>query len=166
MQSSGLQSPVVRKLPSLLMSLHKPMYSTMSAHELKDACRDVFSSLKITTEESAYLEESTRLQAQSTLWHHISVRSNHVISVQARVYACKASVINPPKHLVKTIWDHNSIQARYHLCNGIFFMKIRPERRMSKNTMPILSVGMQACMPISNFLTWVHASPNGIIICM
>ena len=76
------------------------MYSTMSAHELKDAYRDVFNTLKITTEESAYLEESTQLQAQSTVWHQHRLGR---ITSSVFMSVCKALVINPPKHLVKTI---------------------------------------------------------------
>ena len=41
----------------------------MSPDELKTACEEIFpNGLKISSEESAYLEESTRLQSQRLLW--------------------------------------------------------------------------------------------------
>ena len=64
------QLSVVKKLPALLTSLKDPKYSEMSKEELETLCQDVFRKLKVTSEESDYLEECTKLQVQSSLWHH------------------------------------------------------------------------------------------------
>lgn len=66
-----LHSPArnLHKLPAALTSLHHSKYQKMSPDELKTACEEIFpNGLKISSEESAYLEESTRLQSQRLLW--------------------------------------------------------------------------------------------------
>ena len=100
LQQSAPQSSVVRKLPALLTSLQKPMYSTMSKEELETSCRDVFHNLKVTSEESLYLEECTQLQAQSYLW-----RQHRVGRITSSLFkrAMRASLVNPPSSLIKTI---------------------------------------------------------------
>ena len=70
-QQLAPRSPVIRKFPAPLTSLQKPAgYAAMSRTELEEVCHVVFcSQLTITSEESLYLEESTRLQSLSPLWH-------------------------------------------------------------------------------------------------
>lgn len=100
-QQSAPRSPVIRKLPAPLISLQKPGYAAMSKTELEEVCHDVFSTqLKITSEESAYLEESTRLQSLSPLWHqHREGRITSSLFKRVK----NASVVNPPMSLVKTV---------------------------------------------------------------
>ena len=96
------RSLVVRKLPAPLTLLQKPKYASMSlSEELKGASRNVFDhALKITSEESIYLKESTRLQSQSPLWYEHRI-GRITASMFKRVK--QASVINPPASLVKAL---------------------------------------------------------------
>ena len=59
----------VRKLPTPFTSLQDSKYQAMSRDELKVACEKIFANdLKVSSEEVAYLEESTHLQSHSLLW--------------------------------------------------------------------------------------------------
>ena len=58
----------VKRLPSPLTSLFDPKNKCLDKVQLNKACESMFKSLTITPEEADYLEESTRLQAQSSLW--------------------------------------------------------------------------------------------------
>lgn len=58
---------VVRKLPPTLTSLYDPKFAIMDKDALKGTCKDIFERMSITNEAAEYLEESTRLQSQSTL---------------------------------------------------------------------------------------------------
>ena len=62
--------PVVQKLPPLLKCLHNPAYNRMTPDELINECKSVFDSKVIVTgEKASYLEQCTRLQSQSLIWH-------------------------------------------------------------------------------------------------
>ena len=102
------QSSVVKKLPALLTSLKDPKYSEMSKEELETVCQDVFRKLKVTSEESDYLEECTKLQAQSSLWHHH--RTGQITSSIFKKVT-RASPINPPSSLVKIILSESSLDS-------------------------------------------------------
>lgn len=91
------RSLVVRKLPAPLTLLRKPKYTSMSSEELKGARQNVFDhALKITSEESIYLEESTRLQSQSPLWYEHRIGR---ITASKFKRVKQASIINPPASL-------------------------------------------------------------------
>ena len=105
---SAPQSSVVKKLPALLTSLKDPKYSEMSKEELETVCQDVFRKLKVTSEESDYLEECTKLQAQSSLWHHH--RTGQITSSIFKKVT-RASPINPPSSLVKIILSESSLDS-------------------------------------------------------
>ena len=100
-EQSAPRSSVVQKLPAPLKSLQKASYAAMSEVELEEVCHDVFSTqLKITSEESVYLEESTRLQSLSPLWHqHREGRITSSLFKRVK----NASIVNPPMSLVKTV---------------------------------------------------------------
>ena len=91
------RSLVVRKLPAPLTLLRKPKYTSMSSEELKGARQNVFDhALKITSEESIYLEESTRLQSQSPLGYEHRIGR---ITASKFKRVKQASIINPPASL-------------------------------------------------------------------
>ena len=95
------RSLVVRKLPPPLTLLQKPKYASMSEGELREACRNVLDyALKITSEESIYLEESTRLQSQSPLWYEH--RTGRITASKFKRVK-QASIVNPPASLVKEL---------------------------------------------------------------
>ena len=59
----------IRKLPPLLTSLEKRENLLLSKDELKQLCEKTFCALSVSVEQSAYLEESTRLQSLTPFWH-------------------------------------------------------------------------------------------------
>lgn len=99
-QPSTAQPSVVRKLPPLLTSLYKSKYAKMSKQELEEECQKVFDQLTVTSEESVYLEESTRLQSKSMLWHQHRI-GRITSSLFKRVK--QTSIANPSMSLVNTI---------------------------------------------------------------
>ena len=63
-------SSVPQRLPHTITSLYHPKYKKLSRTVLAKECDQVFGEeLKVTSEESKYLSESTRLQAQSSTWY-------------------------------------------------------------------------------------------------
>ena len=108
--STSVTNPaVVRKLPPSLRSLQKPAYEKMTEGELEAVCKEVFTKgIVITPEEAAYLEESTRLQAQSLLWfeHRMGrITASKLLAVR------RASLHPPPASLVKQIMERSKISA-------------------------------------------------------
>ena len=66
--ASQKQSQPVRRLPAPLISLYSPKSKGMNKEQLSHACQDTYKGLSMTTEEADFLEQSTRLQAQSCVW--------------------------------------------------------------------------------------------------
>ena len=82
----------------------------MTEEELEATCKEVFiKGIVIAPEEAAYLEESTRLQAQSLLWceHRIGR-----ITVSKLLAVKRASLHPPPASLVKQIMERNKISTK------------------------------------------------------
>ena len=101
LQTNGSQS-VTRKLPHPLTSLHKHEYKKLEKGELEALCEEKFAKgiMLITHDEAAYLEESTRLQAQSLLW--FEHRIGH-LTASKFLAVSQASLDPPPASLVKEI---------------------------------------------------------------
>ena len=71
----------------------------MSRDQLNAACEEIFANgLKITSEETAYLEESTRLQSKSLLW--FEQRAGCITAFMFRKVT-RTSVDSPSESLVK-----------------------------------------------------------------
>ena len=105
LQQLATRSSVVRKLPAPLTSLQNPKYASMSEEELKRESQQVFNhALKITSEESVYLKESTRLQSQSPLWYEH--RTGRITASKFKRVK-QASIINPPASLVKELMQES-----------------------------------------------------------
>lgn len=58
----------IHKLPPLLKSLKDRENLLLNKTEMNQLCESTFKKLSVSSDESAYLEESTRLQSKSTLW--------------------------------------------------------------------------------------------------
>ena len=100
LQRSAPRSRVVRKLPAPLISLHKPEYTDLVGEELEKVCQDVFCQLKVTCEESTYLEECTRLQSHCDLWHQH--RAGQITSSLFKRVK-NASIAKPSASLIETL---------------------------------------------------------------
>ena len=85
--------PVVQKLPFLLTSLHKVSYNKMTPEELNAECQVIFQTiLVVSKDEASYLEQVTRLQSQSILWHQH--RTGRVTA--SKIFAvARTSIENP-----------------------------------------------------------------------
>lgn len=70
----------------------------MSREELQSASEKVFSEIKVVRDEVDFLEESTRQQAQSSLWHKHRVGR---ITASTFHQVLKASTTPPPPSLIK-----------------------------------------------------------------
>lgn len=100
--SAATNTPrLVRKLPTPLTDLKEKKYQEMSDTELRSVCTKLFrDGLKITDDEAAYLEESTKLQSQCLLWFKYRI---------GRITASKFAAVKrarsqtPPMSLVKQI---------------------------------------------------------------
>ena len=101
--------PVVRKLPASLVSLQNSKYSNLSAVELREACQHTFDhTLTISSEEAAYLEESTRLQSQSPLWFHHRVGR---ITASNFKRVKQTSISNPSSSLIKKLMQETKVDS-------------------------------------------------------
>ena len=101
-QGDRPRSTTLRKLPSPLSSLHKREYEKLNKDSLDDLCRDMFEKgvISLSLDEASYLEESTRLQAQSMLW--FEQRTGRITA--SKFYAVsRARLDPPPSHLLKRI---------------------------------------------------------------
>ena len=103
--STEIHIPVVQKLPPLLTSLHNLACNKMTPEELVAECEAVFGSrLVITKEEASYLEEATRLQSQSILWHK---HRTGCITASNFFAVARTSIESPSPSLIKELMEMN-----------------------------------------------------------
>ena len=96
-------TPIIQKLPPPLTSLHNVVCNKMTPEELFSECENVFSSrLVITKEEALYLEEATRLQSQSILWHKHRVGR---ITASKFFAVAHTSINSPSRSLIKGLME-------------------------------------------------------------
>ena len=100
LQLSTPWSWVVRKLPAPLTSRQKPEYTDLAGEELESVFQYVFCQLKVTCEESTYLEECTRLQSHCDLWHQH--RAGQITSSLFKRVK-NASIAKPSASLIETL---------------------------------------------------------------
>lgn len=105
-QSHVTNSIHVRSLPRMMVSYYNSKYKDYTQEELRKECTRVFSEeLKITTEESEYLAECTRLQSQSSVWWEH--RQGRLTS--SKFFAiCRTSTSKPAKSLDQSIMSLQS----------------------------------------------------------
>ncbi|XP_076308585.1 uncharacterized protein LOC143224004 [Tachypleus tridentatus] len=82
--------------PLTLLRRHNPI----SVEELNQVCDDIFTSLTISVEEATALEKLTRQQWKSRLWY--DHRAGRITPSKFKA-ACRTSVANPSKSLLKQI---------------------------------------------------------------
>lgn len=109
LQTNGSRS-VTRKLPHPLTSLHKHEYKKLEKGELEALCEEKFAKgiMLITHDEAAYLEESTRLQAQSLLWFEHRIGR---LTASKFLAVSRASLDPPPASLVKEIMVRSNVSG-------------------------------------------------------
>ena len=108
-QPSHSPARKVRKLPEPLTSLHHSKYQKMSPDELKTACEEIFANgLKISSEEAAYLEESTRLQSQCLLW--FEQRAGRITASMFRKVT-RTSIDNPSQSLLSSLMRESKFDS-------------------------------------------------------
>ena len=103
---------IIHKLPAPLTSFYHTKYTYMTFEQLQREWENIFanSGLGLQQQEAFYLEEATKLQTQSLLWHE-----HHKRRITAsKFYAVqRASIDFPPASLIKESWKgsfmpHNS----------------------------------------------------------
>lgn len=98
---------MTRKLPSPLSSLHSNYFEKMTVDKLEAVCQKKFEEgpTVMTGDEAAYLEEPTKLQAQSLLW--FEQRVGWITS--SKFFAAIRASLNPPTSPVKEIMERHNI---------------------------------------------------------
>ena len=100
-QSSSSVSFNNASIPPTILSLYRPRYKKLDREELLNECdRVLIEELIITNEESNFLFHSTKLQAQSLIWHEHR-RGRLTASKFGAI--CKTSIDKPSKSIVKEI---------------------------------------------------------------
>ena len=98
----------IRKLPPLLTSLEKRENLLLSKDELKQLCEKTFCALSVSLEQSAYLEESTRLQSLTPLWH--DHRKGRITA--SKFHAVWHTSLSPPsKSLLKSFVNNQGLSS-------------------------------------------------------
>ena len=138
----------------------------MSTEELELACNDVFTNLKVTKDEADYLEKSTRLQSQSTLWYEHRV--GRITASIFRKVKC-ASPGQPPSSLVKTIIKQTTLDSpripslKWEIDSEDVARKAHLESADSQHTnLQYFASGLHVNM---SFPHLQGATPDGIIQC-
>lgn len=98
----------IHKLPPLLTSLEKHENLLLSKDELKQLCEKTFCALSVSVEQSAYLEESTRLQSLTPLWH--DHRKGRITA--SKFHALQHTSLSPPsKSLLKSFVNNQGLSS-------------------------------------------------------
>lgn len=158
---------VIRKLPHPLSSLHKCEFELLNEEELATVCRRKFSEgvITMTSDEAAYLEESTKLQAQSLLWHKQRIGR---ITASKFFSVARASLDPPPASLVKEIMERSSKSA-YNI--PALQWGIKNEDTAREAYIDIVSeehenfVSIPAGLHVDLSYPHLGASPDGLINC-
>ena len=98
----------LRRLPSTIPSLYQPAYKDLTSCDAQARCREVFSGLKVTEDEAAYLAEATKLQSKSLLWYeHRRAR----ITASKFHTVCHTSITSPSRSLVQQILTGGNVSS-------------------------------------------------------
>ena len=109
-KTENAQVRYVNRFPRLLTSLFDRKYCSYDDNHLREECTKIFDRgvLCVTESEEMYLEEQTRLQAQSQL------RFQHRVGrITASKFGdiCKAKLIKPTASLVKSTMQDNELDS-------------------------------------------------------
>ena len=94
---------MIVNLPNKLFDLYQPYHCQLSMTSLSELVSATFNNLKVTKEECKFLEQSTRNQSSSYIWHDFRrglITSSHFQSVLHH------SGKSYPKSLVNTIMQY------------------------------------------------------------
>ena len=104
----------MNRLPRLLTTLFDRKYCSHDDDRLREECEKAFNQgvLHVKESEAKYLEEQTRLEAQSQLWFQHRVGR---ITASKFGDVRKARLIKPTASLVKDIMQENKFNSKeYH----------------------------------------------------
>lgn len=105
--SAAAQKGTIHKLPPPLTSLHRCEYEQLSKEAISTLCAEVFAKgvIAMSADEAMYLEECTRLQAQSLLWFEHQIGR---ITASKFLRVSQASLTSPSSSLVKLIMEQSN----------------------------------------------------------
>ena len=150
-------------LPSTIPSLYRPAYRELTTSDIQARCQELFSELKVTEDEAAYLAEATKLQSQSLLWfEHRRAR----ITASKFHTVCHTSLTSPSRSLVRQILTIGGSVSSAAIAWGIQNEKVA-----------VQEFKQAACLEHTSFevkFTGLHvnpkfphlgASPDGLVSC-
>ena len=157
-------SSVARRLPRTVTSLYHPRYKELSQPELMKECERVFSEdLNVTSEESKYLAESTRLQAQSHVW--FEHRKGQLTASKFRAI-CHTSVSKPSRSLVAQILQLNPMPTSAALSWRIEHEKTAREHYLAVQAKQHTSFKLEVTgLCVNPSFPHLGASPDGLVSC-
>lgn len=95
----------VKKLPSVLTELYNPSHKSLNEAELYSKIETIIPTLIIKDEEANYLEQATRNQADSLVWHQHRIGRITGSVIYSLAHTSKQ---NPSKSLIKKICYQNT----------------------------------------------------------
>ena len=157
-------SSVPRRLPRTVTSLYHPRYKELSQTVLLKECERVFNEeLKVTSKESRYLAESTRLQTQSQTWFEHR-RGRLTASKFGAI--CHTSVTKPSRSLVAQILQLSPMPKSAALSWGIEHEKTAREQYLAIQEKQHTSFKLEATgLCVNPSFPHLGASPDGLISC-
>ena len=131
----------------------------------KKSCKTIFESMKITGEEAEYLEQSTKLQAQSNLWFEHR-KGRLTASKFARISCAR---IDSSRSLLKSVMQYNPpITSRVPALKwGVDHENVARQQYIDMmshqhNTFECHPAGLMVCIEHSH----LGASPDGLVTCV
>lgn len=158
-------------LPNSLRTLHSELYANMSESDLKDLCK-TWTLPTISPEKLDYVEEVTHAQSSSLVWHEqragrITASTAH-LAMKARdkptllvSKICKPQLtpINAPA----VIWGRRHEDVAFRLYKEAMTEGTCSSMKVSKQH--VLCTTKKSGLHISRTLTYLAASPDGIVDC-
>lgn len=166
-KTENAQVRCVNRLPRLLTSLFDRKYCSYNDDHLREECTKIFDRgvLRVTESEAKYLEEQTRLQAQSQLWFQHRVGR---ITASKFGDVCKAKLIKPTASLVKSIMQDNKFDSSKvpALQWGISNECVARESYLQSQGIEHDNLEYRpAGLHIHTSYSYLAASPDGVISC-
>ena len=148
----------------MVTSLYHPRYKKLSQSDLAKECeRDFSEKLKVTSEESKHLAESTRLQAQSHMW--FEHRKDRLIASKFRAI-CHTSISKPSQSLVAQILQLSTMPKSAVLSWGITNEKKAREQYWAIQEKQHTAFKLEMTgLCINPSFPHLGASPDGLISC-
>ena len=157
-------SSVPQRLPCTITSLYHPKYKQLSRTVLAKECIRVFrEELKVTSEESKYLSECTRLQAQSSTWYEHR-RGRLTASKFGSI--CHTSVTKPSQSLVARILQHSPMPKSAALSWGIEHEEVARKQYLVVQKKKHTSFELEMTgLCVNPSFPHLGASPDGLTSC-